>query len=328
MLFITNYNINESKDWSPSTGNKTRKITLNSDDPEPGRSIYFCQRQAKGDYREIGNKAFFNSMKGGIDRQILIYIHGFNNQPEDDVFPRAKALQKLYNDGLRTRGDDQEVEVVVILWPCSKKGGIVKDYWDDQDSSDMSAHGFGRMLGKFMTWREKSAGTCYRPINILAHSMGNRVLRLTLERWLKYRGNLPALFRNIFMVAADVANETLEAGEPGHAITQSARNVAVYYANDDLAMTASKVANVKNKVASRRLGHTGPERMEFVPDNVFAIDCDDVNNAYDTPKGHSYFLREDKMKGDPGVVFKHIFETTVTGRVPADPATRREVLEG
>ncbi len=98
--------------------------------------------------------------------------------------------------------------------------------------------------------------------------------------------------------------------------------MVVYYASDDLALRSSKVANLKNKIASRRLGHTGPENMALTPTNVYAVDCDDVNTAYDTPLGHSYF-RSGKKPGEPGKVFDHIWQTIMTGRVFPDDENRR-----
>ena len=39
--------------------------------------------------------------------------------------------------------------------------------------------------------------------------MGNRVLKETLKKWDKYdlAGGVPLLFRNTFLVAADIVNE-------------------------------------------------------------------------------------------------------------------------
>ena len=131
-------------------------------------------------------------------------------------------------------------------------------------------------------------------------------------------------------MAADVVNESLEPGQEGAAIPMTSRNVVVYYASDDLALRASKVANVANSVASRRLGHSGPEDMTKVPKNVFAVDCDDVNTDYDFPKGHSYFLDngEKGAKRKPGKVFEHIWQTILTGRTPnlADASVRSLTL--
>jgi hypothetical protein len=158
--------------------------------------------------------------------------------------------------------------------------------------------------------------------------MGNRVLRQTLVAWNKYDlpKGMPLVFRNTFLVAADVVNETLHEGEPGELICHASRNVIVYHASDDLALRASKASNLKNKIASRRLGHTGPENMDKTPRNVYRVDCDDVNNAYDRPKGHSYF-RSGTRKGTPGEVFNHIFSCLVTGRVyPEDEKRRSSII--
>jgi hypothetical protein len=57
------------------------------------------------------------------------------------------------------------------------------------------------------------------------------------------------------------------------------------------------------------------------------VDCDEINNTYDSPKGHAYFLRDKNEGGEPGLVFKHILKTVQTGRVDADPVTRMKVIQ-
>ncbi len=84
-----------------------------------------------------------------------------------------------------------EVLVIPIIWPCENDLGVVKDYWDDQKSADQSAFAFARMFQKFMAWRSSADSNpeddpCLKRINVLAHSMGNRVLRETLSNWHKY----------------------------------------------------------------------------------------------------------------------------------------------
>ena len=87
----------------------------------------------------------------------------------------------------------------------------------------------------------------------------------------------------------------------------------VYYANDDLAMPASKVANLRNRTVSRRLGMTGPEDLSAVPKNVYEVDCDNFNNTFDKPVGHAYFLDGPKKKVSP--VLKHMVQAIKKGRV-------------
>lgn len=292
-----------------------------------GRSFFCCNRKKKGEYEEIGSKGLLSKIKESKYRQILLYIHGFSNMPED-IFANAQEFQLLCDDK-----KSNEVLVVPVIWPCDTDIGVIKDYWDDQKSADQSAFALARMFQKFMEWRNSPKynpedDPCLKRINVLAHSMGNRVLRQTLSNWHRYDQpqGLPLLFRNTFLIAADILNESLHKGEEGELICHTSRNVVVYYASDDLALRASKMANVKNAEASRRLGHSGPENMDLTPKNVYAIDCDEVNTLYDRPKGHSYF-RSGEKKGKSGVVFDHIFNTLLTGRVfPHDEFRKSSIL--
>ncbi|MCY7295607.1 alpha/beta hydrolase [Alteromonas sp. a30] len=319
MLFVTN---REPKGSIRTKANRKFQFDLSKN--APSNSIYCCERVASGEYIELSSKQWLAQLKGSMSKQVLFYIHGFSNMPEPDIFPRAEKLQQQFNDA-----EPNLVQVVPVIWPCDDDPGIVKDYWDDQKSADMSAFSFSRALQFFMSWRDQEPedDPCTKRINILAHSMGNRVLRETLAAWNQYdlADGVPLLFRNTFLVAADIVNESLESGQKGRLISQASRNVSVYYASDDLALRASKVSNLKNKVASRRLGHSGPEQMSHTQSNVYAIDCDNFNNRYDHPKGHSYFL--DDETGAPGAVFKHLLKSMQTGRVyVGDSRDRRHTL--
>ncbi len=320
MLFITNR--------FPEQSIKTeigRDFNFELDNNAASNSVFFCEHIGKNRNTEVGSLAFLQQLKDSSYRQILIYIHGFSNMPED-VFSATKELQDLCD-----QKKAKEVLVVPLIWPCDNDIGLVKDYWDDQKSADQSAFSFSRVLERFLVWRREqdknNEAPCLKRINVLAHSMGNRVLRETLVAWNKYdlADGVPMIFRNAFLVAADVVNETLEKGEKGELICHASRNVVVYHASDDLALRSSKAFNLKNKIASRRLGHTGPENMQKTPRNVYRVDCDDVNNVYDL-KGHTYF-RSGKRKGRPGKVFNHIFKCLESGRVfPEDEHQRSSII--
>lgn len=292
------------------------------------RAFFCCRKTGKDSYEEIGSQNLLSEIKKSAYRQVLLYIHGFSNLPAD-VFENAQEFQALCDKKIK-----REVLVIPIIWPCDTDIGIVKDYWGDQKAADQSAFALARMFQKFMEWRGSATynpedDPCLKRINVLAHSMGNRVLRQTLSNWHKYDqpGGLPLLFRSTFLVAADILNESLHKGEEGELISHASRNVVVYYASDDLALRASKISNLKNAEASRRLGNSGPEDMDRVPKNVFAVDCDEVNTVYDMPKGHFYF-RSGKKKGEPGVVFDHMFQTIVSGRpFPSDEFRKTSILE-
>ncbi len=321
MLFMTNRFPKQS-----IRSRRGRNFDFDLDNNASSNSVFFCERLGKKKYQEIGGHNFLKRLKESEHRQILLYIHGFSNLPED-VFDNVDEFQSLC-DGSKKK----EVLVVPMIWPCDNDIGIVKDYWDDQKSADASAYSFARILEIFLDWRSSEKHNpqddpCLKRINVLAHSMGNRVFRETLKVWNRYdlANGVPLIFRNSYLVAADIVNESLQEQGLGEEICHASRNVIVYYASDDLALRASKASNLKNKIASRRLGHTGPEDIRLTPTNVYSVDCDDVNTAYDLPKGHSYF-RSGRKKGQPGVVFEHIFSTLLTGRVFPDDEFRRTTI--
>lgn len=316
MLFITN---REPKGSIRTKVNRAYKFDLNKN--APSNSIYCCERISKDNYVEIGANGLMTKLKNSQAKQLLFYIHGFSNLPEPDIFPRVEQLQKYFDEK-----EPNLIQVVPIIWPCDNDFGIIKDYWDDQKSADNSAYSFSRALQFFMDWRDKAPdeAPCLKRINILAHSMGNRVFRETLSVWNKYdlADGVPLLFRNTFLMAADIVNESLEHERAGRLISQASRNVSVYYASDDLALRSSKISNLKNKIASRRLGHTGPSNMKKIQSNIYAIDCDNFNNKYDYPKGHSYFLGDNK--NNAGAVFEHMYNTIKSGRVLVDDVVSRK----
>jgi len=339
MLFVTNRVLEQGLTPLPSEGSDfrlSRSINFVLDNNQAEQSFYCCSRSGPSNYTEIGSANFFDQLKSLQADQLLFFLHGFSTLPEQ-AFAQAEKLQTLLDAMQQTskRENVQSPKIVVIslIWPCDNDFGKVKDYYDDQKAADASGLAYMRLLQKFLDWREENStleNPCLKRVNVLAFSMGNRVLREALQLSAKYypQSGLTLLFRNVFMAAADVVNETLEPGKAGGVIPPMSRNVVAYFAADDLALRASKVANVSNASASRRLGHTGPERMEKVPKNVYAIDCDDFNNKYDR-LGHSYFL-DDPQSGDAGLLLRHAWICMRTGRVPvtsrAIPESRMEIL--
>lgn len=308
-----------------------RKFIFDLKNNAPSNSIFFCQREADQSITEIGGINFLNILKQSSARQILLYIHGFSNLPEQ-VFTAVSEFQSLCD-----QYDPKEVLVVPIIWPCDDDIGIVQDYWDDQKSADNSDVSFARGLEKFFKWQADNLNSgdgeqCLKRINVLAHSMGNRVLRETLNAWNRYdlAHGVPLIFRNTFLVAADIENKSLQNGEIGSLICDASRNVVVYFASDDLALRSSKIVNnkdnFKNAISSKRLGHTGPDDPTLTPKNVYSIDCDEVNTKYDQLKGHTYF-RSGTTFGKPGVVFDHIFKCIKYGRVEAEVLEKQSVLK-
>ena len=131
--------------------------------------MFFCERTGKKKYKEIGSLDFLKRLKDSKFRQIIVYVHGFSNLPED-VFSAVSEFQ-----GLCEKTEKNEVLAVPLVWPCDNDFGIVKDYWDDQKAADQSAYSFARVLEKFLAWRNSEKynpqdDPCLKRINVLAHS--------------------------------------------------------------------------------------------------------------------------------------------------------------
>ena len=150
MLFITNRVFEEGptpveqkiqEDSQPSTNQNTysvpRTVHFDLSNNQAEQSVYFCERKKKEKYTEIGGKLFLQTLKEYNAKEILIYIHGYSNLPEEAIFPQAKELQTLFDQ--KSPG---HIVVVPLIWPCDNDRGKVKDYFDDQIAADQSGIAF------------------------------------------------------------------------------------------------------------------------------------------------------------------------------------------
>lgn len=332
MLFATNRVFNEGPTPvlpNDSASRFPRSVSFNLNNNQAEQSIYFCRRNGEDDYSEIGHTAFFDAINADESvKEILFYIHGFSNLPEATIFKRTEELQNHLNTL-----QPQEIKVIPLIWPCDNDFGILRDYFDDQIAADASDLAFMRFFEWYFDWLSSRIASPVteapfsKKLSILAHSMGARVLRGALNRSVQYfqQAGFPLIFRNIFLSAADLVNEALEANKEGMWIPLVARNVVIYYASDDWALRSSIVANLVNLAASRRLVQSGPEDFSKIPSNVFALDCGNFNNFYDPIIGHGYFASD--PSGNPGLVLRHMQSTIQKGRVVIPTSKRSSILE-
>lgn len=104
MLFITNR--------FPTDSIRTvadRPFEFDLSNNAPSHSVYFCQRKSKKKLVELGSKAFLDHLHEAPQRQVLLYIHGFSNLP-DDVFANAEEFQRLCDQTLA-----KEVLVIPVI---------------------------------------------------------------------------------------------------------------------------------------------------------------------------------------------------------------------
>ena len=97
MLFATNRRFKEGASGTLPDGPPPppRAVSFDLDDTEPSAAVHFCERLDRDDYREISCPRFMARLKTASSSHVLLYIHGFNNLPERDIFARADTLQSL-----------------------------------------------------------------------------------------------------------------------------------------------------------------------------------------------------------------------------------------
>lgn len=305
MLFITNRSPQGSFVTDPG-----RDFIFDLSDNTSSASIYYCERDRfKNKDIELGSDNFLQAIDTSQVKSILLYLHGFRNLPED-VFAASQSVQNLCDTLAPFK-----IMVIPLIWPCCGEKGIIHRYYDDRDAANDSGSSFSRVIQRFIDWGRGRTTVC-KKINLLAHSMGNRVLCATLNNWYKSSVDRRRLFDFTFMVAPDLESNALEINEPAEIICEVTRDVMLYHARDDLALKASKFVNSD---VLPRLGSLGPAYLTRIPHNVTVINCGNVNQLADSLIGHSYFesLADDTTK--PSLVIQHIIDCIIKGEIVQDP---------
>ena len=117
----------------------------------------------------------------------------------------------------------------------------------------------------------ESTELCGQRLHLLAHSMGNFVLQHALERvWDNSPGSsMPRLFDHVFLCAADVDDNVLEAEQPMDRLHQISNRVWVYHNVHDTALRVSDYT----KGNPDRLGQRGAARPQQLHQKVAHVDC-------------------------------------------------------
>jgi esterase/lipase superfamily enzyme len=118
-------------------------------------------------------------------RQVLVFIHGFNNRFDDAVFRFAQIVH------------DAKAPVVPILFTWPSRGSVLA-YGYDRESTAYSRNALESLLKAIS--RDPAVGE----ISILAHSMGNSLALETLRQMAIRDGRVAPKIRNVLLAAPDV----------------------------------------------------------------------------------------------------------------------------
>ncbi|MDB4909051.1 MAG: alpha/beta fold hydrolase [Gemmatimonadetes bacterium] len=268
---------------------------------QPGRVLFFFQQKDDPLKHVLLNAPRGLSPDGWIDllrrdaaraggRELLVYVHGFNNSFEDAAKRTAQLAFDLNMDGLMA---------VMYSWPS--RTGVVS-YPSDEDASQAAIPSFE----KFLTRLADSSGVSR--VYIVAHSMGTRMLSVALSDLVK-KGKRN-LFAEVVLAAPDIDADVFQQ-QLLPAMQQSARRFTLYASRRDLAIAAS-----------HELHHdirAGEDAAQW--DRVAGIDVVDASNMESSFLGHAYVAENKQVLDDLFMLVRH-------GLAPSERNLRRQPTSG
>jgi esterase/lipase superfamily enzyme len=232
--------------------------------PDPSRDVVLLR------VRPLKESEFDRTLRARLSTarhpDLLLFIHGYNVSFEDAA---RRTAQLAYDLG-------QEVPVF-YSWPSQAE---LTGYPADEATAEWTVSHLVRFLERL----SRVTGTS--KINVVAHSMGNRVLINALLRFSKRQP--PHKFRNLVFTAPDIDADTF--ADLASEFTAMASRSTLYASENDKALIASRTFH-----RAPRAGDAGQNIV--VVDRVDTIDASSVETDF---IAHSYF-------GDSHTLISDIF---------------------
>jgi esterase/lipase superfamily enzyme len=253
-------------------------------------AVHVAAERLKTDPRKsvLGSRAVFEELKrtmsDGVDT--LVFVHGYNVNFENAL--------RVGGQLLRIHGKTRPINVVVFSWPSDGKMTPLLAYKRDRTDAAASGAAFARGLLKLQDFLHevRRGNECGASIHLMAHSMGNYVLRHGIQEARRHAGGgLQKIFQNIFLMAADEDHDAFEHDHKLAPLPELGSAVNVYFNRGDTALVISD----RTKSNPTRLGSEGPRLPLNVPGNVTLIDVSEVVRGL---VEHSYFWQNENTVAD------------------------------
>ena len=242
--------------------------------------------QAKGDLSDPG-------------RNLLVFIHGFDNTFENAITRAAFNQQWLEQSGVAAAS----TAVVAFSWPSAGKliGFPFPSlaYRTDQTRAGQSGVHLMTFFANLQPLIDAARAKGNR-VFLLAHSMGNWALQAAVESWFAHGNGDAFLFDEAFLAAADEVFNSFEFGPQGRlsGLRRLARRISIYSSERDEILKLSSVLNLV-----KRLGQDGPhDRSDttlFPPDKFLMVDCSNATDyALNPESSHQYYRRSPQVRAD------------------------------
>lgn len=249
--------------------------------PEPLSEADLAYRAIKKQSKSsdlFGSSRFFKQLYDAmisdspLEGDVLVFIHGFNTSLEsvEEAFFRLHENYVVPND-------NPIKHIVILTWPGMKKN-IPLHYRNDKKDAERSGEAFARSIEKLLSFFIEFLGpadsgnpACGKNLHLMAHSMGNRVLKHMVLELLTNRRNLPDLFKSISLVAADIEYDIFEYDGAFRKLIDMGEKINIYYHRGDAILDISKYT----KNFTNLLGRVGRSRKDPNQPSINEFDCTD-----------------------------------------------------
>jgi esterase/lipase superfamily enzyme len=243
-------------------------------------------------------------------KNLLVFIHGFDNSFEDAI--KRSAFNR---DWFASTGKPAaDMTVLAFTWPSL--GELVENPFDlpeayeaDQKMAGQSGPHIAEFFKEVGLLRTKLAPG--RRIVLLVHSMGNFALQAAITEWFAHGNAGSVLFDEVILAAADEVDNSFIgfSGARLARLPELTGRVSVYSSRRDVAMSLSHMVN-----NGGRIGFDGPRGIvaagaypydSMAPTALRSVDCTEVHDflAIIPPDAtHQYYRRSKTVRDDIAAV--------------------------
>jgi esterase/lipase superfamily enzyme len=282
----------------------------------------------------LGSQEIFEQVRQQMRQNseaTLIFIHGFNVSFRGALTAAARLHQVLTANDPRYQAPALKLNMCVFSWP-SDAALLFTDprsrdaiaYRNDRLDAAASGAAFARGFLKVADFINQTDQRCLQRLHLVAHSMGNYVLRHALQELKRQVGDrLSRLFDQVLMMAADEDDDAFDFDYKLFSLPRITRRTSVYFNRNDLALWTSD----KIKGNPPRLGTDGPVLPRQLPRNVYPIDCTKIISRFTDPSEHGYYLEVPRVVTDMRFVLDNEIPDEIPGRKYILETNRYRLLE-
>ncbi|MEA5510021.1 alpha/beta hydrolase [Crocosphaera sp. UHCC 0190] len=282
----------------------------------------------------LGSQAIFRQVSQEMRENAedtIIFIHGFNVSFRQALTSAAQLHQILTTNDPGDPNPPLKLNVCLFSWPSDgnliftdPRSPNVIAYQNDRLDAKASGAAFARGFLKVANFINHREVRCQQKLHLIAHSMGNYVLRHALQELKTQLNNrLLRLFEQILMMAADEDDDAFDFDYKLLSLPKITSRTSVYFNRGDLALWASD--NLKGNPT--RLGTDGPLQPHNLPRNVYPVDCTSVISRFADASEHGYYLNVPRVVTDMRFVLRNLSPDEIPGRTYISATNRYRLLE-